>query len=271
MRIAVIFMLLTLSSGYSVAQVYSQIGARSGGIGNTGLCLTDVWSVYNNPGAFGMLEKTSLGVSAENRFLLKQLSTQSLAFGYHTEKSGNFGLHFQQYGFNLYREMQGGLVYGMKLFENFSAGVTIDYHGVFLAENYGSKNTVSAGLGIHYAATKNLKFGMRVRNINRAKLADFNDERLPTYFGLGMLYQAGKKTFCTLEAEKDLSHPVNVKAGIEIQPHDIFSVRLGVNSYPFQSTFGFGLNLKNFLFDASAQWHTSLGMSPAFSIQYRFQ
>jgi hypothetical protein len=252
------------------AQVHPQLGARSYGMGNTSLCANDVWSVYNNPGAFGLMEKTSLAANAENRFLIKQLSSQALAFGFHPSKGGNMGVHFQQYGFELYRELNGGFTYGMKLFDNFSAGVAINYHGVFLAENYGSKNTVSAAVGLLYAPTKNLKIGMRATNISRTRLAEFNDERLPTVFGLGMQYQISKKAVCTVEAEKDLTNPINIKGGLEIQAHEIFDVRLGVNSYPFLTSFGFGLNLKNFQFDAAAQWHSYLGLSPSFGLLYSF-
>jgi hypothetical protein len=266
-RFIILFLSLALSAK---SQVHPQMGARSLALGNTGLALDDVWSVYNNPGAFALMKETSIGLAAENRFLLKELSSQSLAFGFHTEKSGNFGIHFQQYGYNLYREMNGGFTYGMKLFDNFSAGVSVNYHGIFLAENYGSKSTMSVGLGLIYAPTKNLKIGMRAQNISRTRLTDFNDERLPTNFGLGLLYQISKKALVTLEAEKDLIHPINIKGGLEVQAHEIFAVRLGVNSYPFLTSFGFGLKLKNFKFDAAAQWHTALGLSPSFGLHYSF-
>jgi len=252
------------------AQVNPQIGARSNGLANSSLCLNDVWSVYNNPGAFGALEKTELGASYENRFLLKQLSSQSLAFGYHTENSGNFGVHFQQYGFNLYREMNGGFTYGMKLFDNFSAGVSINYHGIFLAENYGSRNTFSAAMGLLYSLNTNLKIGMRVQNISRTRLAEFNDERLPTNFSLGFLYQISKKALLTFEAEKDLIHAINFKGGLEIKAHEILTLRVGVNSYPFQSAFGLSLKLKKFQFDLATQWHTALGISPSGGLKYTF-
>lgn len=265
-----LFIVVLLTGLGASSQVHPQMGARSNGTGNATLCLDDVWSVYNNPGAFAKLNKTSIGLAAENRFLLKELSSQSLAFGFHTEKSGNFGLHFQQYGYNLYREMNGGFTYGMKLFDNFSAGVSLNYHGIFLAENYGSKSTVSAGVGLLYSATKNLKIGMRVQNISRTRLAEFNDERLPTNFGLGFLYQISKKAWWSVEAEKDLIHPINIKSGMEIQAHEILAVRIGVNSYPFMTSFGFGLKLKNFNFDAAAQWHTALGLSPSFGLHYSF-
>ncbi|OIQ35931.1 MAG: hypothetical protein BM555_03730 [Crocinitomix sp. MedPE-SWsnd] len=255
----------------SFGQVYSQIGARSNALGNATLSLNDVWSVYNNPGAFGSLEHTAVGVSYENRFLIKEMSTQSLAFGYHTENAGNFGVHFQQYGFNFYREMQGGITYGMKFYDNFSGGVSINYHRIALGETYGVKNSVSAALGLFYEMNDLLSFSMRVNNLNRAKLAADQDERLPTTFGLGLIYSFSEKAFWTVEAEKDLVHPLNIKSGIEVQPHEIFAIRLGVNSYPFQASFGFGLKFGDFHLDMASMWHAQLGLSPSAGIHYEFK
>jgi hypothetical protein len=260
--------LLFTQAGF--AQVFPQAGPRSGGLGNTSLCLTDTWSVYNNPGAFGFADETSIAASYQNRFLLKELSSQGVAFGYHTEKSGNFGLHFQQYGFNLYREMRGGLTYAMKLSPNFAMGIGMNYHGIYLAENYGSRTAYSASIGLLYSLNDKIRLGMRVQNLNRAKLAEFEDERLPTYFALGMQYIFSQKIFWAIEAEKDLIHPVNIKSGLEIQAHEILALRLGVNSYPFQTSFGLGVKLSKFRFDIAAQWHTVLGISPSGGIKYVF-
>ena len=266
-----IFLLIALSlAAISYGQVYPQLGARANALGGASLSLVDVWSVYNNPGSFGLLEKTAVGVSYENRFLLKELSTQSLTFGYHTKDAGNFGLHFQQYGFNLYREIQGGFTYGMKFYDNFSGGVSINYHRIVLGENYASKNSISAALGMCYKLNDELNFSMRILNINRAKLLVSEDERLPTTFCLGAVYNFSKTALWTLEAEKGLVHPMNIKSGLEIQAHEIFAVRLGVNSYPLQASAGFGLNLSHFHFDMATMWHAQLGLSPSLGIHYEF-
>jgi len=266
-----LLLILLITTGFSaVAQVYPQIGARSAGLGSTGLTFNDVYSVYNNPGAFGALEETAIGVNYENRFLLKELSTQSLAFGYHTENSGNFGVQFQQYGFSLYRELQGGITYGTKLFDGFYGGVAINFHSIQLAESYGSRNTASGSLGIFYEATESLHFGVRVQNISRTVLAEFEDERLPTVFGMGATYAFSEKVLWTLEAEKALVQPINVKSGLEMHPHEILYLRVGVNSYPFQSAFGFGLQFENLQFDMTTGWHSNLGMSPSAGLTYTF-
>lgn len=263
-----IFGLLIGISGMS--QVYPQFGARSAGIGGTGLTISDVYATYNNPGAFGALENTSVGITYENRFLLSELSTQAIAIGYSTEKSGNIGIHFQQYGFNLYREMQGGLTYGLKLAKRFYGGFGLNFHRIQLGENYGSKNTATGTVGLFYAIREDLNFGVRIQNLSRTKLAEFEDERLPTRFGVGASYIFSEKVFWTIEAEKDLLNPINVKSGLEIHPHEILYLRLGVNSYPFQSSFGFGLAFGKLRFDMATLWHSSLGMSPSAGLNFNF-
>jgi hypothetical protein len=261
--------LLSISSTLS-AQVLPQFGARSLGMGGTSLTINDVYSVYNNPGAFGALEQTAVGINYENRFLLAELSTQSLSFSYHHENAGNFGLHFQQYGFNLYREFQGGLTYGRQLADHFYGGMSVQFHSIQLGENYGTRNTASGSIGIFYEASEDLNFGFRVQNVSRTILAEYDNERLPTRFGLGMSYAFSEKLMWTLEAEKPILHPVNIKSGLEIQPHEIVYLRFGVNSYPFQSTFGFGLEFGKLAFDMAAIWNNQLGMSPSAGLKYEF-
>lgn len=255
---------------YATGQVYPQFGARSTALGGTGLSLDDVWSVYNNPGAFGALEKTAVGLNYENRYLLKELSTQSLAFGLHTVKNGNIGLHFQQYGFALYREMIGGITYGKRLANNFYGGFSINFHSLKLGENYGNRTTASGAIGMFYKLNKELSFGVRVLNVSRSVLADYQDERLPTTFAFGAMYTFSELVLWVIEVEKSILQPVTIKSGLEIHPHDVLFLRIGVNSYPFQSAFGFGVLLDKIQLDMATTWHSVLGISPSVGFKYNF-
>lgn len=266
-----IFVLIACLTTVSLnAQIYPQVGARSISMGGVGLTLNDVYSVYNNPGALGALDKTSIGLNYENRFLVKEISSQAIVYAHKGKKNGNFGVQIQQTGFSLYREIQAGVVYGVKLSDKFYGGVGLNYHRIQLGENYGTRNTASGNLGVYYEANKSLRFGVRVQNISRTKLAELEDERLPTRFGLGLTYLFSKKISWSLEAEKTIINPINVKTGLEIHPHDIVYIRLGINSFPFQSAFGFGLVLDKFQFDMSANWHSTLGMSPSAGLKFSF-
>ena len=241
------------------AQILPQIGARSIGLGSTGLTQNDVYAMQNNPGAFGAMDKSQVAINYQNRFLISELSNQTLAFGYHTKSKGNFGLSVQHYGFNLYREMQTGFTYATQLARRFYGGLSVNWHHIAIGENYGNKNFATASLGI---------LGFNAKNVARARLADYQDERYPTTFGLGISYSFTKDLYWNFEAEKSIIHPLNLKSGIEYQLHEMFIVRIGANSYPFQSSFGFGVKLKRFQFDMASLWNATLGLSPSMGLKF---
>src|SRR5574343_1427280 len=139
--------LLLLAPFTLVAQGWLTIGARSNFMGNSSVKLIDVWAFHHNPGAIVQLEKQAICISYENRFLLKELQSQGLVYG-QALKKGVISFGAQTYGFKTYRTNRVGLGYSMKLSEKFSAGVQLNYQNIRLTENYGSKNTVTAELGI---------------------------------------------------------------------------------------------------------------------------
>ena len=220
----ILLLVLTLSPLFLFAQVPSQIGARANGLANSALVLSDVWAVKNNIGAIGELTKTEIGLGYQNKYFLKEFSNQSLAVNYAVKK-GSFGFYFQQAGFNLYREITSGIGYGMKLSNNFSAGLALNYHRIEFGDIYGGKSSVSASVGLKYKLNKSVEFGANIANLNRAQITEVEDERFPTVFGLGMRYIFSEKAFWTFELEKDIIHPLNVKSGLEIKAHDILSAK----------------------------------------------
>jgi hypothetical protein len=265
----VLLLILVFSPLFLFAQVPYQIGARANGLANSTLVISDVWAVRNNIGAIGELDKTEVGLAYQNKYMLKEFSNQSLAVNYAARK-GSFGLYFQQAGFNLYREVTTGIGYGMRLSNNFSAGLSLNYHRISFGDIYGAKNSISASVGLKYNLNKNIQFGANVANLNRAQITEVEDERFPTMFGLGMKYVFSEKAFWTVELEKDILHPINVKSGLELKAHEILVLRLGMNSYPFQTAFGVGVKLKKWRLDIAANWHSSLGINPSAGLVYQF-
>jgi len=255
--------------GYLNAQVANQIGASSNGLANTTLLNADVWAVKNNIGAVGFLKKTNVGLTYQNRFLLKEFSNQSVAVNYATE-NGGFGLYLQQTGFSLFRQVTSGLGYSMKMSSKMAGGVALNLHYIGFGDIYGAKTSVSATVGMLYKLNKNIDLGVNIANLTRAKISPVEDERFPTLFSLGMKYNFNEGTFWAIEVEKDMLHPVNIKSGLEIKAHDIFSVRLGMNSYPFQTALGVGVKLKQFNVNIATIWHTDLGLNPSAGIVYQF-
>lgn len=250
----------------SFTQGYTPFGARLVSMGNAGVAIEDVWSYYHNPAALTGIDGFSAGVAYENRFLLRELQSQALTI-VAPLKTGVISFGAQMYGYQLYRSQKAGIGYSLKLSEKFSAGIQMNYQGIRLPENYGSKHSVTAEAGVIGEITEDWKIGMSVFNLGRAKLSDFADDRFSTVMRLGTSYQLSKVIFVA-EAEKDLDHDLRLKVGLEYEPIDQFYFRFGAGTKPVDLAFGFGYKWRFLQLDLGSSYHQILGWSPHFSLNY---
>lgn len=252
---------LSFSQGY-----YYGYGARFASMGNAVSTMEDVWSYHHNPAGVAGVKSFTVGLAYENRFLLKELQSQGLAVAIPLKVGVlSVGGHF--YGYNQYRSTKGGLGYSMKLTEKFFAGVQLNYQGLFLNQNYGSKHSITAELGVIGYLTDKWKIGASVNNIGRMKLSDFEDDRFSTKFRLGTSYHLQKVLFA-LEVEKEIDEKLQVKYGMEYEAFKNFYVRFGANYQPINLSFGIGYQWKWFRIDLGSSYAQHLGWSPHFSLNY---
>jgi hypothetical protein len=201
--------------------------------------------------------------------MLKETSLNNGALMYSTP-SGTFGLTINAFGYSNFHTKKIGLGYAKKLASRFSAGIQLDYINIFVGGNYGSRNLFTFELGLYAEATENISIGAHVFNPVRVKVADYNDERLPLVFNLGLLWKASKNFSLTAEAESDIDNKTIFKAGVEYRIIDMLYARLGVSNNPNIFSFGAGLHLGNFRLDFSSTMHQMLGYSPQVSVVYEF-
>jgi len=246
------------------------LGARSAGMANASVCLTDIWAVHHNQAALVGLEQAGVAAYYENRFLVSNLNLQGATAVLPTPKAGTFGLSYSRFGNNLYNQSRYGLAYSMRLWKFLSVGVQISYLNTHIAENYGDRHSFIAEIGLLSQITPKFRAGFHVFNLTRTKLADAYSERVPMNFRLGLQYDFSQKVRMAIEAEKDLIMPPVFKAGVEYYPAKVFAIRVGVGTAPFHADLGLGLNLKNFHFDIAGSVHPVLGFSPKASLAYRF-
>jgi hypothetical protein len=252
---------------FAVSQGWMPSGARSGGMLNSSITLHDNWSYFHNPGALGQIEKFQAGVTYENRFLLNDLQSQALAVAIPT-KFGVFSLGGFNYGSAEYRNFRTGIGYAMKLSENFSAGVQVNYQGLRLPEYYGSSSTVTGEAGVLVKITDEWNFGASVFNLGRNRLSDFKDDRYNTVLRVGTSYSPSKLIKITAEMWKDIDAPVSIRGAMEYEPFKNFQIRAGIGSQPTAFAFGFGYNWKVVRFDLATAYHQVLGWSPQVSFTY---
>ena len=244
------------------------IGASSTGMGGYSATLSDVWSTNNNQAGLGFMTDITGGIFYENRFLLKETSYRTGAFVLPV-KTGAFGLSVASFGYSAYSETKAGLSYGQRFGDKFSMGVQINYLNTSLNQDYGTRNSLTAAVGIISKLSDELSIGVHVYNPTRSKLAEYDNEKIPTVMKLGLDYRFSEKVMVAVETEKDMNFDALLRAGIEYHITDIFYLRGGISTNPTLSSFGFGLQMKNFKMDISSSFHQTLGITPGISLIYQ--
>ncbi len=243
------------------------IGARAAGMGNITSVTSGFWSAQNNQAGLANYKNISAGIYYENRFMIKALGLKAVGFVLPT-KSGVFGLSYSNFGYSLYNENKIGLAYAKSFGENISAGIQLDYLLTHIDDDFKDKGVVTFEAGFQAKLTKDICVGVHVFNPVNAKINDYNNERIPAVFKLGISYLISKKILCLLEIEKVTAQKPTIKTGMEYKILEKAYVRMGFMSDPVTFTFGFGFKIKKLKFDMASSYHQVLGFSPKVSAIY---
>jgi len=243
--------------------------ARHAAMSTSTVMIYDAWSVMDNQAGIASENSPVILAGYENRFQLKETSTQIAAFILPT-KTGNFALNYNRYGYQLYSENQLGLAYSRNLGRFISVGIQFDYLYIHQTEDYGNKGVFLIETGIIAQPTDKFFIGVHLFNPTRTKIADYYDERITTCFRFGLGYRLSDKVMATLEAEKDMENPTRFKAAIEYEPLKHLFLRTGVQSNPNQFSLGIGYTFKNLTTDIAFVTHESLPLSSQLSLKYIF-
>ena len=186
---------LFLSSSLLKAQNFTS-GARSSSLSGASSTFSDVWSCQNNQAGLAFLTSAEAGVYYENRFLLKELSGASFVFAAPVSKKASFGFCYNTFGYSVFRQSKAGLAYAMKLSENFSAGLQLDYFTTGIQDPmnaYGKRSIVTGEAGFIAKLTSQVTVSGHLFNIVRAQLAEYNNEILPVILKAGIQYKFSEK------------------------------------------------------------------------------
>ncbi|WP_191906382.1 PorV/PorQ family protein [Hymenobacter baengnokdamensis] len=258
-------------------------GARVQALGNASSPLSgEVWAAANNAAGLAGLTKPVVGVYLENRYLLPSLNATAVALALPLGEiepataalparagRGVLGFEAQRFGGILYNEIKVGIAYGYRL-GTVSVGGRLDALQVSF-QDLGSRRTLAASLGGQAELLpRRLTLGVYLYNLTQARLADYQDERVPTVLRAGLAYRPSKQVLLLAEAEKDVERPAGMKAGLEYLPAEAVAVRLGYTSGSQQTMAGVGIRAGSFWFDYAAGWQAALGLSHYFSLSWHW-
>ena len=264
------FLLIAFLYNQSNSQIVYDQGAVSTSMAGLNVTENNLWSINNNIGNLAILESTQVGVSVNSRFLVSDLITGTLAFALPFNNKA-IGVNYSNFGNENYQYHTAGVGYSMILGEHISAGIKLNYHYINLGNFYGNSSIISGDIGICAELSDDLKFGASLKNPTLSKLADYEDERLPTMIQIGFDYLISEQLHTLIAVEKDIMYPASIKAAIVYQPMKSIVLRGGVGTQPTTAAFGIGTSIKSLNIDLATQYHQILGFSPEISINYCFK
>jgi hypothetical protein len=238
-------------------------GARSQGMGNVRVHLPDSWTYFNNIGVLDRVEKSEISVGYDHRFGINELTTLDLALAWKKD-FGTFGFGISRFGGKLYNQHLLGAGFSNTL-GIVSFGVKAEWHQTQI-EGFGTGNSFVFSLGGLAELSPQFFMGAQISNLNRAKLSQTTDQRLPTGIQMGISYLPVKGVRLNAEMEKDIEINPVFKAGVEYQLRDWIFMRTGISSNPGRITFGLGLKKDRFGFDYAYGQNTALGRTHHLSL-----
>ena len=250
-------------------QLVKAQNGRYSGMGDASVMLSDFWSAFGNQAGLASITVPEAGICYYNQYLMWETGTQTGAYVLPTQ-SGNFAASFSRYGYSLYSENNIGLAYARNFGSIWSASLQFDYLFYNQSDDYGNQGAFLFELGIITKPIENLSIGAHLYNPARAKLSNYQNERVPTVMRFGLGYQFDEWVLVTLETEKDLEQKARVKCGLEYQPVTSLFLRAGVLTQPNQFSLGMGYTIQNFTTDFSFVTHESLPISSQLSFKYTF-
>jgi len=266
-----LFLLLVIfSAPLYAANDNFPFGGRQAGMGNAAVAVYDFWALSHNQAGLARQQYAAGGFYFENRYLTKEMGLGAAAFAL-PAASGVFGLSVTYFGYSQYHESKFGVAYARSFGDRLSAGVQLNYLYTFIGEGYGSTGNLAAELGMIYELIPGLQIGAHIFNPTRAKIAEFNDERIPAVFRMGFAYTFSERVLLSFETEKDLEREAVFRVGLEYGITENIYLRGGLGTNPTTNAFGFGLNMGALRIDLATSFHHVLGYSPQASLIYEIK
>ena len=231
-------------------------------MGGSSVASQGLWALQNNPAGMANLDKISLGLYYENRWMLPETAYKCGAFALPT-KFGTLGQSFNQFGSSKYNENKFGFAYAKDFGRYLQIGLQLDYLLLKIGNDYGTFSAVTFELGIQSRVTDKLTLGTYV--FNPASLSfeqTLNHEKLPIVFRFGMAYQFTKDFIGQCEIEKNSEREgVSLRVGLEYEAIKNLYIRAGVQTNPGILSFGLGYAISFAQINVAAQLHNELGAS----------
>jgi hypothetical protein len=261
--------LMSLFCTFSFAQYGTghPTGARSTGMGNAHVTLSDGWSLFNNIGGMGRVMESQALFGYDHRLGLNELTTLAAAMAL-VQDWGNLGVTVSHFGGTLFNQQNLGIGMSNTLGIT-SFGVKLNYFQTNI-EGFGRTASPIIELGGLAELTPQLLFGAHIYNLTRSKLSKLSDEYLPMTVKAGLSYRPSDSLMLNVEAEKEILLDPIFKAGLEYNLKNRIWGRTGFHTQPNNFFFGLGFKPRKYQIDYAMSQNYRLGFTHHFSFNLLF-
>ncbi len=273
-------LIVLLFLGYFLSGQTYLSGGDNSGMGKSSAAFDNFWCNSNNQAGMAYYNHTSVGISYQSIFGVRQLSQKIIAATLPT-RAGVFGISYLHYGYDKMNEQLIGLAYAKQLGKKISVGIKMDYLQTHIADIYGNRGELIIEIGFMAKLNENFMLGAHVFN-PKSILMDVRDKKIKAMeLKIGALYSFSPEIKASIDIIKNQNYKPQVNGGIEYHYRSLVKFRTGyatqtilagIDSYGHQGEFyfGIGFNIKNITFDLASGIHQTLGWSPFISMVYTF-
>jgi hypothetical protein len=240
------------------------VGGRSIGMGSAYVALAQgPEGVFFNPAGVAQSDKPALCLFIVRPFGLRELSRETVSSMYKT-RFGGISVNFQTFGNSQYRENCFSIGWGNRWQNRLFYGLLVKLASLQI-DRYGSSSTLMSDIGLLYKMNDRISWGVSMTNLNQGRIGHLNDP-LPQVTRVGLCYFPVQGLLFSVELDKDIRFPAELRGGIEICPLPALLLRCGLNRNPSSISFGIGFAWSLFSFDYAFTVHPVLGATHQGSI-----
>jgi hypothetical protein len=239
--------------------------ARSLALSGVNVTLTECWSGLNNQAGLAFQSDKVLGINCNNRFMVSELSTQTVIANIPTA-AGTLASSFSYFGGSVYHEDHLSLAFGKELLKWLSAGIGLNYHYFEVDATNRRAEALSGDIGVLLMPLDGFRIGLQVFNLTKSKYNNSDKKHLASGLKLGITYSEENNFLLGSQIDWDDHKQLNVLMGAECLLMKSLFVRFGIKlPYNTSYSFGIGTHLKHMNLDLGFEQHPCLGLSSALS------
>lgn len=247
--------------------LFSDMGARSKGFGNSSTTLEDAWSIFNNVGGISGVENGTIFFGFD-KYAAVEGFDKIAAGAIYPFSFGNVGVSMYRFGDESFNEQATSAAFGNKM-GFVRLGIRAGYYQMSIDE-FGRAGCAYFDLGGIVELFPKLSFGAYISNFTVSKLNNAERSKLPVIMKVGFAYIPIEELRWNVDLVKDVDYDAVLKTGIEYVFLEKFALRTGLNTGQLKSYFGVGLYLKRFQVDYAVSSNQLLGTSHQLSVSYHY-